>query len=198
MKQLTNTFTIIFMLAAAGSLFQLGSLGNGITATFADTIQSTITPILPTATPVPTKSEQPKAVFTPERIVISEIDVDMLVFSQQLKNGTWEVLPHVANYAEGTSAVNPNDGNVGIFAYDKLDGFTKIEQLSEGSEIIVYGLNEKAVYKVTSVKVADATDVSVYKETKEPTLTLVTCDEAFSEKRYIVKADLEKIDLTQN
>jgi LPXTG-site transpeptidase (sortase) family protein len=195
MNKIVNTFSIIFVLAALGSVFQLGSLGNGISATFAESIEATVATVVPTRQPGPTPTNQPADTFTPERIVINDVDIDLLVFSQPLKNGTWEVLPHVANFAEGTSLVNPKEGNVGIFAHDRLDGFTRIKQLSEGAEIVVYGPTQKAVYKVTSSKIIEPTDVDAFSPSKEPTLTLITCDGLFSEKRYMVKASLVKIEV---
>lgn len=194
MKRLTNTFTVIFAIAALASFYQLGSLGNGITEGFAKTFEATVTPSISAPAAKPT-SAIPSDTFTPERITIDEVDIDLLVFSQPIKNGTWEVLPDVANYAEGTSLVNPKDGNVGIFAHDRLVGFTKIKQLAKGAEIIVYGNGQKATYKLTESRIVEPTDVNVFNPTVKPTLTLITCDGLFSEKRYMVQAELVKIEL---
>lgn len=192
MSKLTNIFTIIFVVAALASVFQLGSLTNGISSTFASAFEATVTPVKPS--PKPTKAQEKTDSFAPERIVIPGVGIDLLVFSVPLKNGTWEVLPHVANYAEGTSLINPTKGNVGIYAHDRLDGFTRIKELLTGSDIIVYGLTQKATYKVITTDVVAPSDVSVFDQTDKPILTLITCDGLFSEKRYMVQAELIKIE----
>ncbi len=187
-----SIYTTIFVLAAFASIFQLSSLGNGLSATVANSQELTatpVTPVTPTITPVKTLSA-----FTPERVVISSVEIDLPIFSVPLKDGTWEVLPHVANFAEGTSLVNAQEGNVGLFANDRLDGFTRIQQLDNDAAIIVYGNGQKATYKVTSSRDALATDTNVFAPTKTPILTLVTSDEIFSNKQHIVKAELVKIE----
>ncbi len=189
-----SVYTTIFVLAAFASIAQLGALGTGVSSTVANSQELTATPFAsktPTVTPVKTLSA-----FTPERIVISSVEIDLPVFSVPLRDGTWELLPHVANFAEGTSLVNDKEGNVGLFANDRLDGFTRIQQLNNNTEIVVYGNGQKATYKVTSSRLAKTTDTNVFAPTKTPILTLVTSDETFSNKQYIVKAALVKIELS--
>src|SRR5690606_15434142 len=65
--------------------------------------------------------------FIPESISISDINVNLNVVSSPLKNGTWEVFDGVANFAEGTSLVSSQSGNVGLFAHDRSNGFTRIK-----------------------------------------------------------------------
>lgn len=199
MQRYINTFTIIFVLAAVFSIAQLGALGNGITMTFAEYINPTPT-IVPTQvpTPSPTQPAMPANTFKPERITIADVDIDLLVFSQPDKGGSRDVLPHVANFAEGTSLVNPDRGNVGFFANDKLIGFTRIQQLTYGSEIAVYGNHQKAVYTVVSSSAIEDENADVFAQSAEPMLTLVTVDGDFSQKLYMVQAVLEKIELDTN
>jgi len=161
-------------------------------------IQTVITRNTPTSSPIP--QVQASAVhienneFKPNRIIIEKVGIDLPVVSVPLVNGTWVVNPQVANYAEGTSLVNSSHGNVGIFAHDRLDGFNKIKQLLTGHDIMIFGNNSRAIYQVTSASVIAPTAVDVFYPTKEPTLTLITCDGILSEKRYMIKAKLIKIE----
>lgn len=178
-------------MAAFASVYQLGSLGNGISASVEKSFEPTIAPSMPTVAPV--KPALPKNTFKPTRIVISDVEIDLPIVSQPLKKGTWDVMPQVANYAEGTSLVNSKNGNVGIYAHDQLIGFAKIKQLKKGATIYIYGEGYQATYTVSSSKVVKPTDMDVFEVTKEPTLTLITCDGEFSEKRYMIEAELSKL-----
>lgn len=135
--------------------------------------------------------------FVPERIIIKSVDIDLPVVSVPLTNGSWQVNAGVANFAEGTSLVNKKEGNVGVFAHDREDGFSKIKKVLTASDIIVLGKNTRAIYQVHSASVIAPTAVNVFYPTKEPVLTLITCDGVFSEKRYMVQARLIKIESIQ-
>lgn len=139
----------------------------------------------------PTKTE---VSFLPERIVMDKANIDLPVVYAPLKNGTWEVTPKVANYAEGTSQINQKEGNVGIFGHARKDAFLRIKQLQPKDEVIVYGKGYKATYTVASIDKVAPDAVEVFYPQKEPTLTLTTCEGRFDEQRYVVKAKLIRID----
>lgn len=128
---------------------------------------------------------------TPTRIQISKADIDLSIVDVPLKDGTWEVHEGMANHAKETGLVTKNAGNVGIYAHDKQNGFSNIKKLVKGDIVTVYTASgQKATYVVSSISVAESTSVNTFYPTSAPTLTLVTCDGAFSEQRYIVKASL--------
>ena len=188
--RINSTYTAIFIIAAAASLLQLGLLGKGLEARVEHSapVAAIVSSVTPTKTPVA------NAPFVPTRIVMGKVGINLAVVSVPLKNGTWEVYDKVANFAQGTSLVNAKTGNVGIYGHDRVTAFTKIKQLVKGDTIIVYGDGQKATYSVVSYQQIEPTDVAVFNPTKDPMLTLTTCDGVFSQKRYEVRAKLVKIE----
>lgn len=128
--------------------------------------------------------------LVPDRIVMKTVGIDLPVVSVPFENGTWKVNPGVANFAEGTSFISKNDGNVGIFAHNLENGFANIKNLENGDEITVVAGGYTASYKVVSGHKTHPSDVQVFFPTKKPTLTLITCEGFISEKRYVIKAEL--------
>lgn len=146
-----------------------------------------------------TDSKTPVVASTPVRsdksvptaITISKVGIALPVVSVPLENGTWKVNEGVANYAEGTSFVSDKEGNVGIYAHDKANGFTRIKELQVGDTIeIRTSDNYIALYTIRSKYDTIPSNVEEFNVTDEPTLTLVTCTGTLSEKRHIVKAKL--------
>lgn len=131
--------------------------------------------------------------FAPKHIAASAIDLDLPIISSPLVNGTWEVFDGVANYAEGTSPVSSAGGNVGLFAHDRANGFHQIKELNVGDKIEISGDGQTARYVVFEKTVISPSDVAVFNPTESSMLTLITCEGIFSEKRYMVRAELEEI-----
>lgn len=184
---------IIALLIGIPSILQLYTMGDrlisgmgGFSFSLSNAAQVSVT-----VTPEPTKQE---IAFVPERIVMEAANIDLPVVSQPLKNGTWDVTPKVANFAEGTSLVNEKEGNVGIFGHARPDAFLRIKQLEEGDIIIVYGKTYRGIYSVSSIGKVEPNAVEVFYPETEPTLTLTTCDGRWDEQRYVVKAKLIKMD----
>jgi LPXTG-site transpeptidase (sortase) family protein len=187
-----NLYLVIIIMTLLASLMQLNLLGTGILSRFTDAQEGhSAASVKPSVAPT---SEAEAKGFTPQRIVIDKVHIDLPIVSVPLVNGTWAVQPHVANFAEGTSLVNQKTGNVGVFAHDRTDAFHNIKQVLTGYDIIVYGNNYRGFYKVQSATIVTPTAIDVFYPTKEPTLTLITCDGTFSDKRYMVKAKLVKIE----
>lgn len=132
--------------------------------------------------------------LTPESIKIEKSGINLNVVSMPLVNGTWEVKPGVANYAEGTSLINSIDGNVGIYAHDTNSDFSKIKELQPGDVISVYAGGYKFKYEVKSTQTTSPEDLDVFYPTDKPTLTLVTCDGILSQLRFALKAELVEIE----
>jgi len=193
-----NIFMVILAGTVIASVTQLNFLGQGIYAQVnqPEEMHSSVPLQQFKASPSVTPSEKISA-FKPERIIIQDAKIDLDVVSVPLKNGTWEVNDGVGNYAEGTSLVNKDTGNVGIFGHDRVNAFHSIKSLLTGSDahgIILIGNNYRAIYKITSASVISPTAINVFYPTKEPTLTLITCEGLFSDKRYMIKATLVKIE----
>jgi LPXTG-site transpeptidase (sortase) family protein len=195
MKNL-NIYIVILFLTAAASVWQMNLLGKGLFAQAKNIniAEEQVTPQATTPTHAVTQIEKG---FVPTRIVMEQAGIDLQVVSVPLKNGTWEVFPHVANYAEGTGLVNDKTGNVGIYGHDRVDALHNMKQLLTGSDIIVLSNSYRAIYRVQTSTLVDPSDVSVFYPTKEPMLTLITCDGSLSEKRYLIRAKLVKIEKTK-
>lgn len=130
----------------------------------------------------------------PEVISIKSLDISLPIVSTKLEEGTWVVQDKVANYAEGTSLINPQDGNVGIYGHDRDYVFSPIKNLKKGEKITIFSGNYKATYTIENSQVSNPENVEAFYLTEKPTLTLVTCEGRFSEQRYIVRASLDRIE----
>jgi LPXTG-site transpeptidase (sortase) family protein len=186
-----NIYTVIIIFTILASLIQLNFLGSGILSRFYAAEQNAKIPVQQVAG---VAAQQKTEEFTPLKIEIAKVGISLPVVSVPLENGTWQVYPHVANFAQSTSLVNKKSGNVGIYGHDREDAFHKIKDLLTGDDIIVIGKNSRAIYKVQSASIIVPTAVDVFNPTKEPVLTLITCNGIFSDKRYMVRAKLIKIE----
>lgn len=133
----------------------------------------------------------PEAEHVPSFISIEKVQIHLPVVSVPLVNGTWQVNEGVANYAEGTNYVSDKKGNVGIFAHDKTNGFTRIKSLAVGDKVeLETNDGYIALYTIVSKYDTIPSNVQVFYPTERPSLTLVTCNGVFSDKRHVVRAEL--------
>lgn len=184
-----DSYSVILILVLLVSLIQLNLLINGIYSVYQakNEVQAQEIGVQPAPTSVPVN-------FTPAEIIIPKIKLDLPIISVPVMNGTWQVNKDVANFAEGTSLVNEKTGNVGIYAHDNKQGFTNIKKLIAGDTLVLKGSQFIAIYQVSKIGLANPIDVGVFYPTEKPQLTLVTCAGLFSEKRFILTADLVKIE----
>lgn len=131
---------------------------------------------------------------TPTHITIPSIRVSLPITPVPFQNGTWDVFPHVANYAEGTSLINATDGNVGIYGHDRADAFNAIKGLQPDDIIYVFTKNYRTKYIVLETNIISPTNVDIFDYTEQPMVTLLTCDGVFSQHRFAVTAKLETIE----
>lgn len=187
-----NIYTVILLATLCASIWQMSLLGKGLAADI--NLQAPVADTAPVAKTAPVATVNNTTGFKPERIVIDKVGIDLPVVSVPLKNGTWAVNPHVANYAEGTDLINDKSGNVGIYGHARADAFVKIRQMLTGYDIMLISNSYRAIYRVQRTSVIAPTAVDVFSTTKEPVLTLITCEGTLSEKRYMVRAKLIKIE----
>ena len=131
--------------------------------------------------------------LVPERLIIESIELDLPVTPVPLKNGTWQVNDYVANYAEGTSLINDQEGNVGIYGHDRAHALAGIKKIVAGDEIKIIAGEYLATYKATTDLIVEPSKVDIFYPTESPMLTLATCDGRFSEKRFVAQAELVSI-----
>lgn len=103
------------------------------------------------------------------RLQIPKIDLDAYVLEgsghKQLKLGVGRIT---------TTALPGAKGNAVVTAH-RDTFFRHIVELKKGDEIIVRRNGELMVFAMTGYKIVKPSDISVLKQTEEPTLTLITC-----------------------
>ncbi len=132
--------------------------------------------------------------LVPERLIIPDLGINLPIVSVPLQNGSWPVSDNTANFAEGTSLINAQGGNVGLFGHDRAKVLSNLKKIITGNEIVIVSGEYRAKYQVTETNVVEPKAVDIFNSTPEPTLTLVTCDGKFSEKRFVVRANLISIE----
>lgn len=125
---------------------------------------------------------------SPNRLIIKKIGVNAPIVESKneqygLSLGAWH-LPESSTPAKGGNTVitghrfkylPPN--NVTFYLFHKLE---------PGDIVTVIWGKEDYVYKIRETKVVPATEVSVVAPTKEPILTMFTCDPIYSTKNRLV------------
>ncbi|MCA9391751.1 sortase [candidate division WWE3 bacterium] len=133
----------------------------------------------------------------PDKLTVPSLDLILPVRYVPLVDGTWEVNPAAANYAEGTNLINSESGNVGLFGHDRDNAFRSIKDLKVGDSVILTANQYTVYYEVTDSFDTIPEDLNVFAPTDKPTVTLLTCSGTLSERRYVVVAELTKIELTK-
>lgn len=103
------------------------------------------------------------------RVQIPKIDLDAIV----VEGTSWKKL-RVGPGRIVATAQPGEPGNAVITAH-RDTFFRHIYDLKRGDEILVRRNGELLTFSVTGKKIVDPSDLSVLRQTKEPTLTLITC-----------------------
>ncbi len=160
-----------------------------------------ITPVIDKTKLEPTPSEVVVPVsegLIPDGFRAPTINIALPVRYVPLENETWKVNDAAANYAGGTDLINSESGNVGLFGHDRDNAFHSIKNLKVGDPVILVADEYTARYRVTESFNTIPQDVDVFAKTEVPTVTLVTCSGSFSQMRYVVRAQLDYIELNNN
>ncbi|SHJ74202.1 sortase A [Clostridium cavendishii DSM 21758] len=103
----------------------------------------------------------------------------------------------VLKYAIGHFPNTAKPGQPGNFAlaghrnFTYAEFFKNLDKLEKGDDLIIRTKEQEYKYKVTEKFIVDPDKVEVLDETKDATITLVTCTEG-AKQRLIVKGKLEK------
>ena len=128
------------------------------------------------------------------RVQIPKIDVDAIV----VEGTTWKKL-RLGPGRIPSSAQPGEPGNAVITAH-RDTFFRHIADLKMNDEILIRRNGEVLKFQVTGRKIVQPTDLSVLKQTKEPTLTLITCYPTYyigpAPERLVVTSKL--VDRTPN
>lgn len=107
-----------------------------------------------------------------------EIEIPKIDLIAPISEGTsQEVMLEYVGHFEDTSILN---GNVGLAAHNRgypINYFARLKELEFGDEIIYKQGYETKKYVVDNITIIQDTDWSYLQETKENTITLITCVE---------------------
>ncbi len=193
------TETVAVRTIAVFLLMSLGLIATGIVPeapkTMADAQEAQA--LAQTATPVADVSNESP---TPLRVVIEAIGVNVTVSSPTSTNVTVldEALLKGAVRYPGSGTLTENK-NMLIFGHSShlpvvhnkaFQAFNDLEKLKPGDVVKVESSTHAYFYRVSSVRLADASEVLVQFNTGTKKLTLSTCD-TFGKKseRFVVEAD---------
>jgi len=123
------------------------------------------------------------------RIQIPAISIDAPVVQgdgwEQLKKGVGQ---HIGSANPGKT------GNVVLSAHNDIFGeiFRDLDQLKSGDEIVLYTNQRAYTYLISDTEVVEPTRVEVMGETKQPTVTLISCyPYLVDNQRIVVTARLQ-------
>lgn len=124
---------------------------------------------------------------------LGKINIPRIGVSSVILEGTdKDVLALSVGHVPGT-ALPGSDGNVALAAH-RDTFFRGLEHVRLGDDIRLVSMRGDRDYRVDTTRVVAPTDVSVLKETGEPTLTLITCYPFHyigpAPRRFIVQAHL--------
>jgi sortase A len=146
---------------------------------------------LRTVPPISTIESGP--VWRPRGAVLAELSIPRLHMSTMVLHGTD---PHTLRLALGhieNTAFPGEPGNVAIAGH-RDSFFRPLERVRIGDEIFLEIPQGRLAYRVSSVRVVGATDLSVLAPTSSPALTLVTCYPFWAlghaPDRFVVRASL--------
>ena len=120
---------------------------------------------------------------------IGDLEIKRINLKGPIQEGSSQkVLNEYIGHIEGTPIY---DGNVCLAAHNrgnKYSYFSRINELSEGDEIIYNTDFYSRHYKVVNIKEIDETDWEMLEDSNENKLTLITCIKNKKDKRLCVQA----------
>jgi LPXTG-site transpeptidase (sortase) family protein len=137
----------------------------------------------------------------PERVVIDEISVDVLINNPQSRSIDVlddSLLTGAVRYpSSGLLGEKTNillfghSSNLPVVRNTNFRAFNKLNKLEQGDRISVYSLTHEFIYEVRSVEEADAQNALVVFESNKREITLSTCNTFGNlDDRFVVRADL--------
>ncbi len=127
------------------------------------------------------------SVIRPNRIVIGSL-INLPIVEAGYVNGTWLISPNRANHVAQSASPGSN-GNIIIYAHNKVDMFAPLITLKGGETVLLMTTDGKThQYKVASVTEVSPDDTRLLQPTLTETLTLYTCSGFLDSKRFVVRA----------
>lgn len=124
---------------------------------------------------------------TPQRVIIPDLKIDLVVKTSRIIKGYWEVFANSAGWGEG-SGLPGKPGNQVIFAHARVGLFLPLKEVKVGMKVYVLTDNEWFSYEIREIKEVLPNQIEVIAPTEDETLTLYTCSGFADEKRLIAIA----------
>ena len=128
-----------------------------------------------------------KVKFSPIRIIIPVLNIDLPVKEAKVVNGYWEVFPDSAGFGLGSSYPDES-GNQVIFAHARRGLFLPLRDAKVGEMIYIFTKERWYTYKIGEIREVLPSQTEVIAPTTTAILTLYTCSGFADSKRLIVKA----------
>lgn len=132
-----------------------------------------------------------KVLLQPNFIKISSLDINLPVYSSEIKNNKWEVANDGVSYLK--TSVSPGQiGNSIMYGHNWSNLLGRLVKIKTGDVVeINYTDNSKKEFIVTLIQEVNPNDVTILNETNDRRLTIYTCSGFMDSKRFVVVAILK-------
>ena len=125
----------------------------------------------------------------PERIIIEEAQINVLLQESEIIDGIWEISEESASYLK-TSAKPGGEGNIVIYGHNRKNIFANLIDKTEVGQLIEVETEDgnKHFYEVKEIKYVKPSDIEVVQPTDYEVLTVYTCAGFLNSQRFVLKA----------
>ena len=132
----------------------------------------------------------------PMQLQITRLGIDLQVVDGRYDKATdsWTLTDDKAQFATVTELPNNESGNTFIYGHNQAAVFSALAGLQAGDEAIVTTDNGlKFVYTFNGQQFVNPDDTSILTSSKDPILTLMTCEGILSEARRVAIFSLKEV-----
>lgn len=124
----------------------------------------------------------------PSEINVKSLGLNLSIAPGVISNNKWTLYDDRVSWL--STSETPGNGNVILYAHNRVNLFANLENLSVDDEIVLTSSGKQFLYRVVKKKQIKPTEVEEILSNKNQ-LTLYTCDGSFDEKRLVVYATLK-------
>ncbi len=162
-----------------------------------ETIYSPRQRVASVTTPIASAASAEQSVNMPKRLIIPRLGITLSIVPGQYDpvTKTWTLTDTDVQFAGMTALPNDRSGNTLLYGHNTDKVLAPTDRLVEGDIAQVITQNGRTyTYTFTSGRSVDPNDTSVLKQTStSPTLTLLTCDGLWDEKRRLMEFDFVSV-----
>lgn len=130
----------------------------------------------------------------PMKISVPKHDIATTVERVHYQNGSWKLIPGVANYAIGTSMISMKRGNTGIYGQSSMDFFKRLMELEKADRLEITAHNTQSgkryllSYEVVSSSKVEKSGQELFYPTETALLTILINGNDFNDIEYVITA----------